>query len=93
MKESRINTNQSNEKEMDDLICMIDRKTNVGVSRLKIDFSAQLEADEVKEQYHHGRCDVGSPWANGEVSNCDVSDHIYELPDRDRFKFCVNLKI
>ena len=27
-----------------------------------------------KESYHHGRCDVGSPWAKGTVSNCDATD-------------------
>ncbi len=35
------------------------------------------EIDELgvkREAYHHGRCDVGSPWARGTVSNCDATD-------------------
>jgi tetratricopeptide (TPR) repeat protein len=36
--------------------------------------NALEEKDTVKEQYHHGRCDVGSPWAKGTVSNCDAVD-------------------
>ncbi len=35
------------------------------------------EIDELgvkREAYHHGRCDVGSPWATGAVGNCDAVD-------------------
>jgi len=59
---------------VDDLINMIDGKMSSGVSRLKVNFSDEQAAGTRKEQYHHGRCDVGSPWANGTVSNCDVID-------------------
>jgi hypothetical protein len=59
---------------VDELINMIDGKMNSGVSRLKVDFSDKQQEGTVREQYHHGRCDVGSPWANGTVSNCDVID-------------------
>lgn len=27
--------------------------------------------EQVKEVYHHGRCDVGSPWAKETVKNFD----------------------
>ncbi|MBR1702286.1 MAG: hypothetical protein IJ716_10075 [Lachnospiraceae bacterium] len=60
--------------EIEDLVNMIDGKMNGGVSRLKVEFSEAQKADTVKEQYHHGRCDVGSPWAKGTVSNCDAVD-------------------
>ena len=64
------------DEEIDALIRMIDGKMQDGVSRLKIGFSDQMEAGDKREQYHHGRCDIGSPWANGTVSNCDVTDHL-----------------
>ena len=59
---------------VEDLIRMIDGKMDSGVSRLKVEFNDQQKAGTMKEQYHHGRCDVGSPWAKGTVSNCDVID-------------------
>jgi len=59
---------------IDELIKMIDGKMNSGVSRLKVGFSEELESGEKKEAYHHGRCDVGSPWATGTVGNCDAID-------------------
>ena len=58
----------------DELIAMIEGKMNSGVSRLKVNFSEELTEGEKKEAYHHGRCDVGSPWAKGTISNCDVTD-------------------
>lgn len=60
--------------EIDDVIAMIEGKMNSGVSRLKVGFSDELEEGQKKEAYHHGRCDVGSPWATGTVGNCDAID-------------------
>ena len=60
--------------EIDDVINMIDRKMNSGVSRLKVGFTEELQEGEKKETYHHGRCDVGNPWATGAVGNCDAID-------------------
>ena len=57
---------------IDELIKMIDGKMDSGVSRLKVGFSEELESGEKKEAYHHGRCDVGSPFADGTIRNfCD----------------------
>lgn len=60
--------------EIDDLINMIEGKMNDGVSRLKVGFSEELPDGQKKEAYHHGRCDVGSPWATGTVGNCNAID-------------------
>ncbi len=67
----------SEEKKIDDqaideVLAMIDGKMNGGVSRLKVQFSDELEKGQVEQKYHHGRCDVGSPWAKGTVSGCDI---------------------
>ena len=59
---------------VEELVNMIDGKMEGGVSRLKVSFSEEEQSGIKKEQYHHGRCDVGSPWAKGTVSNCDVID-------------------
>ena len=57
-------------QDIDDMIALIDGKMDSGVSRLKVKVSDELKAGTVKEQYHHGRCDVGSPWAKGTAPNC-----------------------
>jgi hypothetical protein len=52
------------------IIEILDEKMSSGVSRIHIDVEDGQE-ETVKEQYHHGRCDVGSPWATGTVGNCE----------------------
>ena len=60
--------------DIDEVIKMIDGKMESGVGRLKVSFDDEQDKDTVKEQYHLGRCDVGSPWAKGTVTNCDAVD-------------------
>ena len=60
--------------QVDELIDMIDQKMSNGVSRLSVGFSEDLQTGVKREAYHHGRCDVGSPWATGTVGNCDAVD-------------------
>ena len=58
------------EQEIEDII---DNKTVSGVSRIKVNVSEEQQEGTVDTQYHHGRCDVGSPWAKGTTRNfgCD----------------------
>lgn len=53
--------------DIDELIKMLDTLTTDEVSRIKIETSAQMEEGVVKRAYHHGRCDVGSPFATGKL--------------------------
>lgn len=53
----------------DDLIKALDSMMNSGVSRLKIDVNDDVAEGEVEKKYHHGRCDVGSPFATGKLYN------------------------
>ena len=50
---------------------MLDEKTATGVSRIKVLVDEEQAAEAVKEVYHHGRCDVGSPFASGKLYNFD----------------------
>ena len=76
VKKMRLNILGIGRKKMDvdELVEMIDGKMESGVSRLTVGFSEDLFSGVKKETYHHGRCDVGSPWAKGTVSNCDITD-------------------
>lgn len=49
------------------VIRLLDAMTEAGVSRIKVETSKELEAGETKKAYHHGRCDVGSPFATGKL--------------------------
>lgn len=47
------------------MVKLLDGFADSGDSRLKINMSDDLEAGQTVRAYHHGRCDVGSPWACG----------------------------
>lgn len=53
----------------EDLIKALDSMMDSGVSRLKIDMSEDISDGEMEKRYHHGRCDVGSPFATGKLFN------------------------
>ena len=50
---------------VEDIIQILDGYTQSGGSRMKIQTSDELTQGQVKREYHHGRCDVNSPWALG----------------------------
>ena len=53
----------------DELIKALDTMMGSGVSRLKIDISEEVREGSFEKTYHHGRCDVGSPFATGKLYN------------------------
>ncbi|MGN0376686.1 MAG: hypothetical protein ACI4ED_03530 [Suilimivivens sp.] len=53
--------------DIDEVIKMLDHLTANEVSRMKIEISGQVAEGETKKTYHHGRCDVGSPYATGKL--------------------------
>ena len=56
-----------NMSEINDVIKMLDNMAQGGVSRIKVETSEDMADGEVKKAYHHGRCDVGSPFATGKL--------------------------
>lgn len=60
------------EAEIDEVIRMLDDKATSGVSRIGVHRVETEREDYVREVHHHGRCDVGSPFADGTIPNfCD----------------------
>lgn len=53
-------------KAVEDVMRLLDAFGASQTSRMKIEVSDELETGSVRRQYHHGRCDIGSPWARGE---------------------------
>ncbi|MCR4739997.1 MAG: hypothetical protein K5886_07025 [Lachnospiraceae bacterium] len=68
-----IDMDMPTDKEIEEVINMLDRKTGEGVSRIGVHRVETEREDFVKEVHHHGRCDIGSPFADGSVGNfgCD----------------------
>lgn len=60
--------------EIDDVIKMLDDLTEDGVSRIKVETSGEVAEGEQKKVYHHGRCDVGSPFATGKLYDAEEPD-------------------
>lgn len=53
--------------DVEEVIRMLDGLSQSGVSRMKVETSENIEAGAVKKNYHHGRCDIGSPFATGKL--------------------------
>lgn len=60
--------------EVDDVIKMLDNLAEGGVSRIKVETSEEMADGAVKKAYHHGRCDVGSPFATGRLFDSEEPD-------------------
>lgn len=51
----------------EEIIRMLDALASGGASRMAIKVSEDMEAGSSRKAYHHGRCDVGSPFATGKL--------------------------
>lgn len=60
--------------EIDDVIRMLDHMAEGGVSRIKVETSEDVAEGDIKKAYHHGRCDVGSPFATGKLFDAEDPD-------------------
>lgn len=52
---------------INDIVNMLDTMTQTGVSRIKVETSGEVMEGHMQKAYHHGRCDVGSPFATGKL--------------------------
>ncbi|MCQ2080312.1 MAG: hypothetical protein MJZ11_01550 [Lachnospiraceae bacterium] len=48
----------------DEIIRMLDSLTQNEISRIKINV-ADDDSEQLNIEHHHGRCDIGSPFARG----------------------------
>lgn len=64
-------TNKSDD--IEELMKILDNMVDSGVSRLKLEVSDEINEGSIEKKYHHGRCDVGSPFATGKLYNFEDS--------------------
>lgn len=50
-------------KDIRNIVEMLDNFAQSGEGRMKLRMADDMEEATTKKEYHHGRCDVGSPWA------------------------------
>lgn len=78
------NEKQNGEKDdIEEIVNMLDSFAQSETARMKLKVSEDVEEGKVEKVYHHGRCDVGSPWAKGQA--CDVlEEDIKEFRKKQR---------
>ncbi len=54
------------DKDVEALAALLDSYIQAGDSRIQVHVE-EGRGKAVSRQYHHGRCDVGSPWACGKA--------------------------
>lgn len=50
-------------KDIRNIVELLDNFAQSGEGRMKLRMAENMEDEATKKEYHHGRCDVGSPWA------------------------------
>lgn len=60
-----ITVGEMDDRNLEQVIAMLDGFAASDAGRLKLAMSDEYAQGEVKRQYHHGRCDIGSPFARG----------------------------
>ena len=53
--------------DIDNIVEMLDSFAQSDTARMKLQMSDEIEEGKKERVYHHGRCDVGSPWAKGQA--------------------------
>ena len=53
------------EKDIDNIVEMLDKLAMSGSGRMKVSVSGSQEAETFTKTYHHGRCDMASPAVKG----------------------------
>ena len=66
LEESKKMQSTEQASSVEDIISILDNYTQSGGSRLKLNV-VEGDGQIVSREYHHGRCDVGSPWAKGQA--------------------------
>ena len=64
-KGQNISVEKIDDANLEQIVAMLDNFASSDASRMKVAVSDEYMLGEVKKQYHHGRCDIGSPWARG----------------------------
>ncbi len=62
------------DEDIENILELLDGFATGGESRMKLRMSEQQAAGTAEKTHHHGRCDIGSPWATGECFDAPEND-------------------
>lgn len=65
--EARKKQEEVSEEDIENMLAILEKFGNSDISRLNVAVSEEVKAGKSAKAYHHGRCDVGSPWAKGDA--------------------------
>lgn len=65
--EAKKKQEEVSEEDIDNMLAILEKFGNSDISRLNVAVSEEVKAGKSARAYHHGRCDVGSPWAKGDA--------------------------
>ena len=63
-----------NARDVRNIVELLDDFARSGEGRMRLKMSEDMNTTNTTKQYHHGRCDVGSPWATGSLEPLDRTD-------------------
>lgn len=66
LEQSKQPVNQEEASSVNDIIRILDSYVESGGGRMKLNV-VDGDGEVISKQYHHGRCDIGSPWAKGQA--------------------------
>lgn len=69
-----MNGKQVSQEDIENVLNILDGFASGGEGRMKLRMSDVQDAGTVSKVHHHGRCDIGSPWATGECFDAPEAD-------------------
>ena len=66
--------NSYSEKDIDNIMAILDGFGDSEIGRLKLKITDEPGEGRYSYVYHHGRCDIGSPYAKGECFDAPEGD-------------------
>lgn len=67
MAEEKKKKGDVSEEDIENMLAILENFGQSEVSRLNVSVSEEMTAGKSAKISHHGRCDVGSPWARGDA--------------------------
>lgn len=65
--EEKKKAEEVSDEDVENMLAILEKFGNSDISRLNVAVSEEVTAGKAAKAYHHGRCDVGSPWAKGDA--------------------------
>ena len=69
-----MNEKKVSKEDIENVLKILDGFASGDEGRMKLYLSDEQDAGTASKVHHHGRCDIGSPWATGECFDAPEAD-------------------